>query len=602
MSKFSEQVHISISSFDKNIVYYDLKLSQKMADHHYFSFTWQYTAKAVIDPEDQAKAIAKYVGSEVIFTFKVNGIRLMSKGIISGLESIDLHGSPAGLHVSGISQTVFLDDMEKSRIFLNRNLQQIALEIFAEESSGEFYQREAILPTYTSPFDFKPQYNETSFNFMKRLSARYGQWFYFDGMRMQFGQTKNSNVKLINGSSLHKFTIKANLVSQKTSFGGYDYNSESNIRNSSEKTTTGSRDRFAVSVGFNQSSVARKDLSVGAYTNNAQNKEELDQMVKLQTAGRDANSVFYSGISYFPIGLGQVFTIQNKTVEHELVAIEIIHHSEVNGNYSCEFRAIPADVAAPHYTDVNVFAVAESQPAKVIDNNDPESLGRVKVQYYWNGWGCESDWMRMIQPHSGAGKGFYFIPEIGEEVLVGFEGGNADCPFVMGTQYNGQAKPEFFDSGNMIKGWKLRFGMLFKFIEKVGIWLSDPSGNEIHLDEKGKNITITTPGTLTLNCKDLIFNVDNNMETNVTVNKTDNIGVNSNENVGGVKELGVAGNSIVDIKGCFFENIEGDLHSEAKQERNEIGLNGVVTSTEKDLNNHSKNNIQHNSGEGTRQN
>jgi len=156
MSKFSEQVHISISSFEKNIIYYDLKLSQKMADHHYFSFVWQYTGKAVIDPEDQEKAITKYMGSEVIFTFKVNGIRLMSKGVISNLKSVDLHGSPAGLHVYGISHTVLLEDQKKSRIFLNRNLQQIALEIFGETNSSEFYQREAIVPTYTKAFRINP--------------------------------------------------------------------------------------------------------------------------------------------------------------------------------------------------------------------------------------------------------------------------------------------------------------------------------------------------------------------------------------------------------------------------------------------------------------
>lgn len=42
----------------------------------------------------------------------------------------------------------------------------------------------------------------------------------------------------------------------------------------------------------------------------------------------------------------------------------------------------------------------------------------------------------MIQPHGRAGKGFYFIPEIDEEVLVGFEGGKAEVPYVMGAHYN----------------------------------------------------------------------------------------------------------------------------------------------------------------------
>ncbi|WP_029269196.1 type VI secretion system Vgr family protein [Flavobacterium sp. KJJ] len=600
MSKFSEQVHISISSFEKNVIYYDLELSQKMADHHYFSFVWQYTGKAVIDPEDQAKAISKYVGSDVIFTFKVNDVRLMSKGIISGIKSIDLNGSPAGLHVSGVSHTIALDDMKKSRIFLNKNLQQIALEIFAEESSGEFYQREAITPAYTKPFIYKPQYNETSFDFVKRLATRHGEWFYFDGMRMQFGQTKTSKVKLINGSSLHKFTIEANLVSHKTSFGGYDYSSAANIRNAADKTAGGSRDRFAVSMGFNQGSIARKDLSVGTYTNNAQNKEEIDEMIKLQTAGKDANSVFYSGVSYLPIGVGQVFSIQNKTVEHELIAVEVMHHSEVNGNYSCDFRAIPADVEAPHYTDVTAFAVADSQSAKVIDNNDPEQLGRIKVQYYWNGWGNESDWIRVVQSYAGSDKGNYFRPEIGEEVRVGFEGGNAECPYVSGSYYNGKEKPEFFDSENMIKGWKLRFGMLFKFVEKVGIWLSDPSGNELHLDEEGKNITITTPETLTLNCKNLIINASESITTTAGVNIFESAGVDKSTMTGMMHTLNVGGDSITNVTGELHEIVEGNRNSTSKKSiavHDDFQMNVA-----KDKKIHSKGDLHVNSGENTNMN
>jgi len=505
MSKFSEQVNITIEGFTQNVIYYNLELSQKMADHHHFSFFWQYTGKPIIAPQDQEKAISSYIGSEVIFTFKVKGIRVMSKGRIIKLGSIDKNGSPAGLHVTGISHTIALDDMPKSRIFREKSLQQIGLEIFAEESSGEFYQREAIAPTYTKEFSFKTQYNETSFDFLKRLSARYAQWFYFDGMRMQFGQIKNTDIKLINESSLHNFSIEASLVSHKTSFSSYDYNSASRIKNGAEKTSEGSQDRFASLAVFKQPYIVRPGLENGAYTSNAQNKEEIDEMVKMQTAARDANSIFYSGTSYLPIGLGQTFSIENKNVEHHLLAIEITHRSEVNGNYTCQFKAIPADVAAPHYTDVNVFATAESQPAIVIDNNDPEKMGRIKVDFFWNGWTSKSDWMRVVQPYSGSGKGLYFRPEIGEEVQVSFEGGNAECPYVSGTYYNGKEMPDFFDAENRIKGWKLPFGQLFKFIEKVGIWLSDPSGNEFHMNEETKSINVTSPETITIRAKNIVF-------------------------------------------------------------------------------------------------
>ena len=132
MSRFSEQVHIDISGFAPSVIYYDLKLEQKMADHHHFSFVWQYTNTSIIEPSAQAKAIRDYLGRDVIFTFKsLTGIQLMAKGVINSLESIDLHGSPAGLHVTGISHTIFLDDMKRSRTFMEQDLETIVKNILA---------------------------------------------------------------------------------------------------------------------------------------------------------------------------------------------------------------------------------------------------------------------------------------------------------------------------------------------------------------------------------------------------------------------------------------------------------------------------------------
>ncbi|WP_035644453.1 type VI secretion system Vgr family protein [Flavobacterium sp. ASV13] len=532
MAHFSDQVHITIGGFTQNIIYYDLKLSQKMADHHYFSFVWKYNAKAVIPAAEQDKAMKSYNGNEVIFTFKsLTGIKLMSKGIITGLTSIDRNGSPVGLHVNGTSHSIVIDGMPKCRTYLERGMDDIVLDLLSEGPT-EFYQRDAIRSTYLKEFSYMAQYNESNFNFLKRLAQRYGQWFYFDGMRMQFGQIKNTKIKLINGASLHDFTIQTNMSAHKISLAGYDYSIAANIRNSSARTTSGSKDGLASNIGFNQGTVAQPDLTIGAYTNNAQSKDELEEMVALQTAASDANSVYYSGISYFPLGLGQMFTIIDENTERHLVCIEATHHSEVHGNYTCEFKAIPDDVSAPHYTDTKVFARAETQPAKIKDNNDPEGLGRVRVEFYWSSGSTSSKWIRMIQPHTGGGKGFYFIPEIGEEVLVGFEGGNAQCPYVMGAHYNGQAKSDFYDSKNRIKGWKLLFGQLFKFIEKVGIWLSDPSGNELHMNEETKSTTLTVPETLTLNCKNLIINASESIMTTAGTNILESAGENHTSKAG----------------------------------------------------------------------
>ncbi|PKB18717.1 type VI secretion system Vgr family protein [Flavobacterium sp. 5] len=526
MAHFSEQVHITIGSFTQNIVYYDFKLSQKMANHHEFSFIWQYTGKALINPVDQAKALRNYLGDEVIFTFmSLTGIKLMSKGIITELSSVDLNGSPVGLHVTGVSHSVFLDDIKKSRAYQEMTMDDIVLSIFSE-GPGEFYQRDSIKSTHLKEFKNLVQYNETSFEFLKRVSARYGQWFYFDGMRMQFGQTKNSKTKLINGASLHGFKIQTNMSSHKISLTGYDYSSGANIRNSAAKTSTGSKDSFSAIVGYNQGTVTNSDLSTGAYTTNAQNKDDIDEMVTLQTSGSDANSVYYSGISYFPIGLGQVFTIVNQTVEHELIAVEVIHHSQVHGNYSCEFKAIPADVAAPNYTDVHIFAKAETQPAKVIDNNDPDGLGRLKVEFNWTGGNMKSDWIRLIQPHAGAGKGFYFIPEIDEEVLVGFEGGNVQNPYVLGTHYNGSESSGYADGENNVKAIHTRSGTKIILNDGEGsVLIEDPSGNTWQMDGKG-NISVNAPNDISINAGGNI-----SMAAGQNINST--AGTNISESAGG---------------------------------------------------------------------
>ena len=131
------------------------------------------------------------------------------------------------------------------------------------------------------------------------------------------------------------------------------------------------------------------------------------------------------------------------------IITDIMHICDESGNYHNTFDAVPDTVISPPYGNVHSFPVAESQPATVISNDDPAGLGRIQVAFAWQkDAGANTPWIRMTNPHSGGGKGFYFIPEVGEEVLVGFEGGNAEKPFVLGAMYNGSALSEYHTSGN----------------------------------------------------------------------------------------------------------------------------------------------------------
>ncbi|MFT3889751.1 MAG: VgrG-related protein [Arachnia sp.] len=74
---------------------------------------------------------------------------------------------------------------------------------------------------------------------------------------------------------------------------------------------------------------------------------------------------------------------------------------------------------------------------QVSDASDPEHAGRVRLTFPWLSDDYVSDWARTIQPGAGKDRGWAVIPEVGDEVLVGFEHGDVNRPVVLGGLYNG---------------------------------------------------------------------------------------------------------------------------------------------------------------------
>jgi uncharacterized protein involved in type VI secretion and phage assembly len=79
--------------------------------------------------------------------------------------------------------------------------------------------------------------------------------------------------------------------------------------------------------------------------------------------------------------------------------------------------------------------------AIVREVEDPLHMGRVKVNFPWMDEDHISDWIRIATLYGGAGKGSYFIPDPGDEVLVAFEHGNPRVPIVIGSMWNGKDQP-----------------------------------------------------------------------------------------------------------------------------------------------------------------
>jgi uncharacterized protein involved in type VI secretion and phage assembly len=77
----------------------------------------------------------------------------------------------------------------------------------------------------------------------------------------------------------------------------------------------------------------------------------------------------------------------------------------------------------------------------VTNVKDPDGLARVKVKYPSISDDLESNWARLVTPMAGAGRGFEFIPEVNDEVLVAFEYDDINKPYILGSLWNGQDQP-----------------------------------------------------------------------------------------------------------------------------------------------------------------
>lgn len=158
-------------------------------------------------------------------------------------------------------------------------------------------------------------------------------------------------------------------------------------------------------------------------------------------------------------------------------------------------------------TDLSQLAAILSQPEDrsrflgvtvgvVTNNQDPDGLGRVKVKFPWLSDQDESHWARILTPMAGNDRGLYFLPEVDDEVLVAFEHGRADFPYVLGALWNGKDKtPESNDDGqNNMRTIKSRSGHIIR--------LDDTDGSEKIeiLDKSGKNSVVisTADNTITV--------------------------------------------------------------------------------------------------------
>lgn len=442
-------------------------LYQSLLAHNSLSFSMHKGPEEEIN-EAMFSVCGQIIGKEITLNLQTDNIENVSlntendsiadiefKGFIvaaSGSRS----GSEYSVNVEARSWDALLDDNPSCKSFEEKTLNDIVNDV-VDDYAGQLDTE--IDSRFTDAIPYCVQYNETNFQFLLRLARRYGEWIYNDGTQLVFGNLKKQDSVRLSYPSKDIPSYNVDLKMQHTAFNhvassynAYDANQKDGIGEMQKEYNSLSEQVFQASQE-RYTKQTLQNLHSGGFANNDGRETVLNVSTKTQARGEKASMLTYSGNTYCSkLKLGATLVIIDNYItnsasntksdvdQDEILITELVHYFSSDETYSNHFTGIPSECDYPPYSNSDIYPVATSCRAKVKDNEDPNGLGRIRVQFDWQAQ-LEDDmmtpWLRMAQPYAGGGKGFSFIPEVGEEVMIDFEGGNAERPYVKGTLYNG---------------------------------------------------------------------------------------------------------------------------------------------------------------------
>ena len=184
-----------------------------------------------------------------------------------------------------------------------------------------------------------------------------------------------------------------------------------------------------------------------------------------------------------------------------------MHELRRDGHYTNSFVGIPDGTVHIPVPDVRL-PLALPELATVRKNDDEKGQGRVKVAFDWQKNDKTTNWIRVQSPNAGVSdavpknRGWVFVPEVGDQVMVGYEHGNPDRPYVTGAMFH-SASGKGGDENNKTKSIITRSGNAIVFDDETGsIVITDRTGKQLILLDGTDAITVMAKKSVTITNED----------------------------------------------------------------------------------------------------
>ena len=430
------------------------------------------------------------------------------EGEITGIEVKFVAPSTAHIIVRGYDVSHRLHRGRYNRSFSNCTDTDIVRKV-AQEAKIKIGQLDASGVSH----DYVFQENQTNMEFLRERAARIGFELFVQDNKIHFRKPKREgSINLEWLHNLMSFDVRVTSAEQVSSVqvNSWDYSNKKLITGTASKeqlvTVTGNGDGSSISNKFKMQQPP-KMIVVDQPVDTLKEAEQMAQALCNELGGEFVTADA-KAMGNPLIRPGKVVTLKNMGTRYsgDYYVTETFHHY-IHGNYTTGFTVRGLREGSLLST---LPPKTHLQPGQtllvglVTNNNDPKGLGRVKVKFPTLTMGHESNWARVVGLGAANQRGFYCLPEINDEVLVGFEHGDIHRPYVVGGVWNGKDKT-VETVANTVKNRKVRVrtiktrtGHTIQFIEeddkrsKAGIYITTKNGHKIDLNDSQKFIKIQT--------------------------------------------------------------------------------------------------------------
>ena len=560
----------SLSSF------ISLQIEQNIGKHHRFQMS--------VELETGSNRYVHNINSSKNWLGESIVVKAANKPIFVGVvTNVQLHreGSDFGcIIVSGYSATYRMETAHSCFSWNDRTIGDVVKKL-CEQAKVQL----ELNPAFKETKDFICQYEESDFDFIRRLAHQYQEWMYFDGTKLIFGKPRKlaDPIRLEYGTTLSSLDIGLQTLARSEQVFSYHSGADREMQRMTPDQAIGhdklSGEAFRASLGMFSKPARQHALP------RISDESELINYMGRKQAAETAETHYITAESQVPtLRVGSVVSLYSSFLERvgnlseeslgDFIIIEITHEVSQGSYYKNRFKAIPATLKALPSPKVRM-PLAETQMATVLSNADPEGKGRVRVRMNWQTDGMQTSWVRVMTPDGGSSsdvksnRGFVFIPEVGDQVLLGFRHGDPARPYVMGSLFNGTTGGGGLE-GNHMKSLTTRSGHTIKLndsLSSLGITIKDIKGNSIHIDSVGddiiinakRNITINAGETFTVNCK----NANILAEESINMNAEQDI-----TSVSGESTSIQAGESLTEIAADSYVLSANDANVQVTEEHN----------------------------------